>query len=225
MTSIASSIPEYRLWHDATWEKVEAVLRPNAVKFVHTLDVPFWRGQEGEVIKDAVQEAIRRTLERAMKSERGEAPPIDSLEDMAVIILRNYLVDLRRQDLKLVHMFDEEQFSEAMVVDMNESSEAAVEAVSDREVFRAVAHEVAEFPKKQRAALLSDLADRMAFSKDGEEETPLQEAFLEVGIRLEEYKGRLPSDSTSRARHAALMSLAYKRLRTSPRIIQDLKVG
>src|SRR6266700_438492 len=58
--------------------------------------------------------------------------------------------------------------------------------------------EVAWFPKKTRTALLIDLANRMDF--DDAEPTPLQRAFLEVGIRLKDYQGLIPDEPTARSR-------------------------
>jgi hypothetical protein len=42
--------------------------------------------------------------------------------------------------------------------------------------------------------------------------TALQQAFLDVGIRLQDYQGLLPNDPVAKSRHASLLSLAYKRL-------------
>jgi hypothetical protein len=72
-----------------------------------------------------------------------------------------------------------------------------------------VAREAAAFPDKQRRAILTDIAIRMHF---GRRQTPLQQAFLEAGIDLREYRQALPSNPRERIRHAALVSYAYKRV-------------
>ena len=61
-----------------------------------------------------------------------------------------------------------------------------------------------------RTALLIDLANRMAFDA---QPTALQKAFLEVGIRLQDYQQPPPKDTVGRSRHASNVSLAYKRTR------------
>jgi hypothetical protein len=41
----------------------------------------------------------------------------------------------------------------------------------------------------------------------------LQKAFLEVGIRLQDYQQPLPKDAVERSRHASNVSLAFARTR------------
>ena len=60
-----------------------------------------------------------------------------------------------------------------------------------------------------REAMLIDIAMRMDF---GSKPTPLQAAFLEVGIQLQDYAGLLPHDPFMRSRHASLVSLGYRKL-------------
>lgn len=81
--------------------------------------------------------------------------------------------------------------------------------MSNEQVLEWIAHEIVHFPLKQRQAILIDLANRMHF---GAEPTPLQTAFLQVGIDLQEYRLSLPTDPIERSRHASLLSYAYKRL-------------
>ena len=42
--------------------------------------------------------------------------------------------------------------------------------------------------------------------------SPLQVAFLEVGIQLRDYENLLPQDPIMRSRHASLVSLGYRKL-------------
>ncbi len=69
--------------------------------------------------------------------------------------------------------------------------------------------EIVKLPTKQRRALLIDLANRMHF---GVYPTPLQRAFLEVGIQLQDYQQALPEDPVELSRHRSLVSIAYKRI-------------
>ncbi len=82
-----------------------------------------------------------------------------------------------------------------------------------------VAREIANFPKKQRKALLIDLANRMYFDK---QPTPLQKAFLEAGIQLEQYRQPLPKDIQERNQHASLLNHANKRIAQLP-CVQEYK--
>ena len=96
----------------------------------------------------------------------------------------------------------------------------ATEKVYQREIFALFAREISKFPQKQRLALLSDLANRMFFD---EQPTPLQEAFLAVGIRLEDYKRPFLADSDERKRSAALLAHAYRRVATINRNLHLLE--
>ena len=77
-------------------------------------------------------------------------------------------------------------------------------------LFTQIAHVVARFPDGTRTALLIDLANRMYF-EDGQP-TALQLAFLNAGIRLQDYQDLLPEDPAAKSRHASLLTVAYKRL-------------
>jgi hypothetical protein len=88
-------------------------------------------------------------------------------------------------------------------------SDLATEAVYQEELFTLLAREIALFPGKQRRALYIDLANSMSFE---EQPTPLQKAFLNIGIYLEEYQQPRPDDVKERTRFASLLYHAYRRL-------------
>jgi hypothetical protein len=50
--------------------------------------------------------------------------------------------------------------------------------------------------------------------------TPLQKAFLDVGIRLQTYQDMLPITSAEHNRHTSLLAHAYKRVFTLPCALQ-----
>lgn len=54
------------------------------------------------------------------------------------------------------------------------------------------------------------------------EPTALQQAFLEQGIRLADYRRPLPASPAERAKHLSLLDLAYKRLAQIPHVQQHL---
>jgi hypothetical protein len=95
------------------------------------------------------------------------------------------------------------------VNDLMSMSEVATENVYNEWLFLLLAREIAQFPYKQRRAILIDLANRMGFNR---KPTALQTAFSAVGIDLQEYQQPLPQDSIERGRHTSLLYQAYKRL-------------
>ncbi len=161
------------------------------------------------MIDDVVQETIRRMLERSQKAERGEAAPIHAVESMMAVIAQNYLKDLRRRDWRVSRLQSPDRPCRTTgdTRDQLDIAEVATEELSDEWLFRRLAREVADFPEKRRRALLIDLANLMCFEN---EPTPLQAAFLAVGIDLQVYQLPLASDPGARARHGSLLSLAYK---------------
>jgi DNA-directed RNA polymerase specialized sigma24 family protein len=201
----------YDLHSEKTWVDLISILRPYARYFVYSAHVGYWYGQEEHIIEDVVQETVRRILERSQQAERGEASPIYSLEHMSVRIAHNYCIDKMRRDCRLQLTFSINYFLEGpfSTVDEMNPFEKAIEHVYQEELFARLAQEIAQFPKKQRRALLIDLANRMYFDT---QPTPLQEAFLTEGIDLQVYQQPLPDDITERTNQTALASLAYKRV-------------
>jgi len=203
------------LHSENTWKDLYPVLRSLARYLVYSAHVLSWRGQEEDIIEDVVQETARRLLQRAQKAERGEATSIESLPRMMATIAQNYCKDLRRHDYRLSHM--PLPASPSAAYDSRDEQphllETVAESVYQEMLFKLLAREVASFPEKQRTALLVDLANRMYFDALP---TPLQRAFLAVGIQLRQYRRPLPANRRERDRHAALLSYAYKRIAHLP---------
>jgi DNA-directed RNA polymerase specialized sigma24 family protein len=212
------------LGSDATWSALYPSLYTLAQRLVYSLRVCSWRRQEDDIVEDIVQETIRRVLERSRKAENGEATPIHSVKAMMIVIARNYCQDLRRSDRRLVHLLSDEELSEVYtsIDDLIPLAELATENAYQELVFRRLASEIVKFPEKQRRALFVDLANRMHFD---DQPTPLQAAFLAVGIRLEEYQLLLPSSRAERARQASLLNLAYKRVAQLSCVQQYLSIA
>ena len=196
---------------DRTWIELYPKLLSLSRRFVYRYWIPCWCGQEEDIANDVAQEAARRVIERYQKATRGESAPIDSVENMMVVIALNYVRDLRRHDYRVIRIPSGDQVGE-MSTDVNgliSMTELANESVYNEWLFLRLAHEIANFPNKQRQALLTDLANLMRFD---EQPTPLQKAFLEVGIQLKEYQQPLPDNPVERARHTSLLCYAYKRI-------------
>jgi DNA-directed RNA polymerase specialized sigma24 family protein len=182
-----------------------------ARSLVYSFHVTLWRGQEEDMIEDIVQETALRLIERAHKVELGEAAPIYSLKRIMTVIAQNYCRDLRRRDRKLFH-FPEQDDAAGALTGMQEQTDvldAIVEYMHEEWILVMMTHNIANFPKKQREAILIDLANHMSFD---EHPTPLQKAFLKVGMQLEQYRVPLPTDQRERGRYFSLRTLAYKRV-------------
>ena len=200
---------------NTVWNALYPALRSLASYLVHTSPLPYWHGQEDDMAEDIVQETVRRVIERAQKAERDEAPPIESLRQMATTVAYNYYRDLKRHDYRLSHLDTTDTSVQAPYVSAVDvlSGEYLLDAVVDKVdqdcLFDRLAGQIACFPPKQKQAILIDLANRMSFD---EESTPLQQSFLKVGIELRHYRQPLPDDPRERGRHVSLCSQAYKRV-------------
>ncbi len=214
----------WNLEREATWGSLCTSLRARARYLVYSFSVPSWRGQEEDIIEDIVQESVHRLIERARKAEGGEADPIHSPKYMMMTIAQNYCKDLRRSERKLLHV-PPQNYASQILVDVGEQTntfDAAAENVYQEKLFVLLAHEIANFPDKQRKALLIDLANRMSFDTGP---TPLQKAFLEEGIQLQQYQQPLPANPKERSRHISLLSYAYRRIAHLPCIQEYILVA
>jgi len=202
---------QYDLGNDVEWIASYHKILSVARHFVYRYRIPCWYGQEEDLAEDVAQEAVRRMIERIQKAVRGEAVPIHSVEHMLVMIARNYILDLRRREYRVTRLSSHcaTHAMEIRASDGESMTETATEHVYHEWLFLQLAREIARLPCKQRRAILIDLANRMSFNM---EPTPLQAAFLSLEIDLRDYQQLLPENSVERARHASLVSLAYKRI-------------
>jgi len=196
---------------EASWNELYTSLRVLARYLVYAFRVSLWHGQEEDMIEDIVQETALRLIERARKAERGEAAHVYSLKRMMTVIAQNYCKDLRRRDCKLFHFPEQDDAAEALtgMQEQTHALDTVIERMYQEWILVTVARKIANFPKKQREAILIDLADHMSFD---EHPTPLQKAFLKVGIHLEQYRIPPPVDRRERSRYLSLRTLAYKRV-------------
>jgi DNA-directed RNA polymerase specialized sigma24 family protein len=207
---LISDVEEFDPTSESTWRKLYSILESLVPYFIYSSNIVSWQGQEKDILEDILQETMRRIIEHSQKATRGEALPIQSLKNMGITVAHNYCKDLARRDRRLLRIDPVTTFQ----VDLNQRNqvnpeEAGVENVYQGTLFKLVAREVAAFPNKQRRAILIDLANRMHF---GNRLTPLQQAFLDVGINLREFQRALPTNPQEKSRHVALVSCAYKRL-------------
>ena len=192
------------------WIDLYSFLRPLVKKLVYSSGITSWRGQEEDLVEDIVQETIVRVLKVIRRSENGECAQIGSSKALSNVIGRHYFEDLRRRDKRLLRSATNEHMLAVNAVRQGhvDPSELAVNNIFLEWLYVMFSLEVVKFSQKQRIALLIDLANRMHFSFVP---TPLQKAFLNVGIQLQDYQQPLPIDPIERSRIASNTSLAYKR--------------
>ena len=200
--------------NDMILSELYVELRSLARYLVGFCRIPSWHGQEDDIVEDVVQETLRRLIERVRQGENGEKAPVHSLKHMMVTIAYNYYRDLCRHDRRLSRLETTDDTTVGPVADNRLAEytpllESVTENVYHELLFVLVAQEVEHFPNKQRTALLVDLANMMHFD---EAPTPLQSAFLQVGIQLKQYQRPLPENPKERSRHISLLCHAYKRV-------------
>lgn len=217
-TSLSEGVALFDLSETSTWEKLYPVLKSLARYFVYSSNISSWKGQENDIVEDVVQEAGRRIIERSQKAERGEVLPIQNMQNMIFSIVRNYCQDLRRRDRRLVRVHPQDA---AVQIPVN-LAESSTDNIYQEALFNLVAHAVAAFPEKQRRAILIDLANRMSFDT---QPTPLQQAFLDTGIDLRQYKQLLPTGTREKSRHVSLVIYAYKRVASAQQIQKYIAPG
>ena len=205
------SVTQYNEQSNINWQDIYATLRPLAKHIAYTYSVPAWHGQENDIAEDIIQETARKLFEYGQKIKCGGAQPIQTLQPMVRAIACNYGKDLRRHDIRQTRI---EAQDEDILYFRNEEiniEEDVIENVYHEMLFRKIACEIARFPYKQRQALLIDLATHMSFEQ---QPTPLQKAFLKVGISLQSYQNLLPTTLKEQNRHTSLLAHAYKRIST-----------
>src|SRR5215467_8474125 len=197
---------------DAFWINLYSFLRLYVRHLVYTSGMSTWHGQEDDIVDDIVQETTVRVLKCIRRAESGAGIPVASPEGLSIVIARNYYEDLRRRDRRLVRIAGDDDSPGVHLVLHNQldPSELALNNMFLEWLYVKFSLEAVKFSLKQRTALLIDLANRMDFDV---QPTPLQKAFLEVGIRLQDYQQPLPKDAVGRSRHASNVSLAFARTR------------
>ncbi len=203
--------PRCDLYSDTTWQKLYLLLRPLVKRWVYSSGVSSWKGQEDDIVEDIVQEAITRLFQYSQRAERGEVVPIETIEHMIKVVALNYCRDLKRRERRLLRSTADEWSYGEHVDSTNavDPAEIAIDKAFHEWLFERLSQEIVKFPKKQRNALLIDLAYRMHFAV---RPTSLQRAFLRRGIRLQDFRAPAPKNPLERGRHAANLNLAYKRV-------------
>ncbi len=204
---------------DESLSKLYHATRPRVKRIVHLCGITCWRGQEYDIVEDHVQEAVIRTWEFSQQAARGEARPLGSPEAMCMTIAHHYSIDRMRQSRRFIRLEQNNYAPEVRIVRYHriDPLEEVIDQAYEESLLLMLPAKIIEFPSKQRRALLIDLANRMDFDGDP---SPLQQAFLNVGIRLQDYQQPLPEDPVELSRHRSLVSIVYKRVANLPCVKQ-----
>ena len=203
------------------WIALYLLLLPLTTRWVYAAHIYSWSGQENDIAWDIVLVTIQRTYEYQLKAE-SENSCIESFQRFCIRTARNYFHDLIRKDSRILPLNREGCSQiEFTIYDERDIAEAILDKVYEEWLFEEIAQEIASYPPKMREAMLIDIARRMDFDI---QPSPLQAAFLEVGIQLRDYENLLPKDPTMRSRHASLVSLGYRKLANSLRSRESIEV-
>jgi DNA-directed RNA polymerase specialized sigma24 family protein len=213
-------LDECEMEGEQVWSDLYCWLLPLVEIWVRDSRVSSWYGQYKEIAEDIAHETVMRTFRYRQRADRGEMPPIGSLKALSRVIARNYFRDWRKKDWCLVHPIHEDNDqsffeSEWSIREVTDAAQIALDHLMLDAIIVTVAQVVARFPRGQKVALLTDLANMSDF--DGEP-TLLEQALSDVGLQLSDYRRPRSDDPTVRGRDAALRSIAYKRLKHEVKI-------
>jgi DNA-directed RNA polymerase specialized sigma24 family protein len=204
---------DHQVVSDHVWSELYSALKPYILSWVYSSGVSSWHGQEHDIADDILQEAIIRTLKYMRLVESGQGIPIHSMTCFGRTVAHNHFRDLRRRELRLIRPNSQDGQDGGLLLNHGEEidpSEVALDSLMRISVLMTVARIVVDFPAKQRTALLIDLANHADLSDENSE---VCRAFAAVGVDLRKYYHVLSRDPLERSRHAASLSMAYKRLR------------
>ena len=203
------------------WIALYPLLLPLAKRWVYAARIYSWTGLENDIAWDIVLVTVQRTYEFNLKA-RSKNIPIASIQRLSIRIAKNYFQDLRRKDSRLLPLNRVGCSQvENIIQDEPDIAEVILDKVYEEWLFEEIVKVIASFSPKLRKAMLIDIARRMEFDV---QPSPLQAAFLEVGIQLREYENLFPHDSVMRARHSSLVSLGYRKLEMWFRSCESNKV-
>ncbi len=212
-----ANLDEQQLSDGQSWYDLYTWLLPLVEMWVRDSGVASWCGQYREIAEDIAHEAVLRTFRYSQRADRGEMPAVGSLKALCRVIALNYFRDWRKKDRCLVRpTLDASAYDLSLLTrETVDAAQIALDHLIIDSIIVMVAQAVATFPRGQKVALLTDLANMSDL--DGEP-SPLELALSNVGLCLSDYKRPRSDDPTERGRYAALRSIAYKRLKHEIRV-------
>lgn len=191
------------------WVSLYLLLLPLVTRWVYSAQIYSWKGQENDIALDIVQVTILRMFEYELKMQSKNIS-IGSYHGLSIRIAKNYFQDLRRKDSRLLPLY-RDGYSPVENSYHNELDVAdkILDRVYEEWLLQKIANVIVNFPPKLRRAMFIDIANRL---KKSMQPSFLRVAFAKLGIQLREYENQLPQDPKSRASHASLVSLGYKKI-------------
>ena len=195
------------------WHMLHNQLTIAVTQWVCSANLLAWKAQREEIIDDIVQETMMKVLKRIHQGESGELSPVYSVEGLSIRVAHNVFIDMLRRDRRLVPLASDDWNGATYDIpnDGQDYSEVAVDNAYNANLFTQVALAIQSFPPKLRAAIIIDLVSRMSFDC---EKTSLQQALVNAGIDLEEFRNQRSSDPVMKSRQSSLASLGYKKIST-----------
>lgn len=198
---------------DDQWCSLLALLQPFVLWRVRRARLVAWRGQEEDVALDITYTAIRKVIEY-LERARQEGIEIGSLKNLAIVTARHQFLDTLRKDSRLLRgEAATRAIEESRMFSAPDPEEYVLDKLEEEALFKGAAVMVQSFSTKLRLAMLADIARRM--EKHGDfhgRPTVLRQAFVDVGIDLEEYVPRTADTPVVRSRRASLISIGYRRI-------------
>jgi DNA-directed RNA polymerase specialized sigma24 family protein len=193
------------------WNGLYSLLHPLVKHWVYNSGVSSWRGQEIDVSEDIVQEAVFRLLKYARNADKGKTAPIEIPEHMVIVITRHCFIDKWRKDVRLVRYEVDDRTSlepliKSKAIDL---AEVALEQIYHAWIFLKLADYVVTVSTRQQTALLRDLSQRMQF---GQTPTPLQQAFTDKGLDLQQHQGWRSANKREQSQQASNLSISYRKI-------------
>jgi DNA-directed RNA polymerase specialized sigma24 family protein len=210
---IHSSPPDKHEPHDEQqWRDLLVWLSSLVKMWMYSAHIITWYGQESEIAADIVQETATRAFAYIQSASRNEHAPVAHLNAFCRTTAYNVFVDRIRKERRMIHLPpDNDVYAiEATMCELADPEEIALDHLMLEEVIVDAARAIVNFPGKQKAALLIDLASATDFDASP---SLVERALAEEGIHLRDYVRQPLEDSDERSRHASLLWHACQRLK------------
>ncbi len=180
--------------------------------WTYSAHIVTWYGQESEIAAEIVQEAATRAFAYIQSASRNERAPVAHLKSFCRTTAYNVFVDRIRKERRMIHFSTNSTIAaiEAAMCELADPEEIALDHLILEEVIVDAASAIVNFPDKQKAALLIDLASATDFDASP---SLVERALADKGIRLRDYVRQSSDDSGERSRHTSLLWHACQRLK------------
>lgn len=210
---IHSSTPDkYEPDNEQEWRDLLVWLSSLVKMWTYSARIITWYGQEREIAAEIVQETATRAFAYIQSANRNEHAPVAYLKGFCRTTAYNIFIDRIRKEKRMIHLPSDNDVStiETTTCELADPEEIALDHLMLEEVIVDAARAIVNFPGKQKAALLIDLASATDFDALP---SLVERALADEGIYLRDYLRSSLNDSGERSRHASLLWHACQRLR------------